>query len=88
MNMPDNTGLPARSGGLVVPHKSRSSQYIIAWLVFLAEKFVTASLRRKWRGHSGLAEAQDGQPVIFCLWHKRLAISMVVHRRHGSSRHW
>jgi hypothetical protein len=82
MNMPDNAGLRARSGGLVVPHKPKSSQCIIAWLVFLVERFVTASLRCKWRDHSGLAKSRNGQPVIFCLWHNRLAISMVVHRRY------
>ncbi len=47
-------------------------------MVFLAERMVTASLRCRWNDHSGLT---DGQPVIFCLWHNRLAISMIVHRR-------
>ncbi len=70
------------AGGIVVPHQPKSLQCVVAWLVFVLEKFVTASLRCKWRDYSGLAQAQDGQPVIFCLWHNRLAISMVVHRRH------
>lgn len=26
---------------------------------------------------------KPGEPAIFCLWHNRLAISMVVHRRNG-----
>ena len=50
--------------------------------MFLVERVVTASLRCQWRDHSGLAELQDGQPVIFCVWHNRLAISMLVHRRY------
>ena len=29
-----------------------------------------------------MANAQHDTPVIFCLWHNRLAISMMVHRRH------
>jgi lysophospholipid acyltransferase (LPLAT)-like uncharacterized protein len=58
------------------------SQQAIAWAVFLLERLVTASLRCRWRDHSGLADAQSEQPVIFCLWHNRLAISMVVRRRH------
>ncbi len=82
MNAPEKAGLPARSRGLVVPHQPKSSQCIVAWLVYLLEKFVTASLRCEWRDHSGLTGLHDGQPVIFCLWHNRLAISMVVHRRH------
>ncbi|MEI6786755.1 MAG: hypothetical protein WCQ21_38260, partial [Verrucomicrobiota bacterium] len=54
----------------------------MGWLVFAVERFVTASLRCAWRDRSGLAEAPNGQPVIFCLWHNRLAISMLVHRRY------
>lgn len=57
------------AGGIVVPHQPKSLQCVVAWLVFVLEKFVTASLRCKWRDYSGLSEAQDGQPVIFCLWH-------------------
>jgi hypothetical protein len=46
------------------------------------ERLVTSSLRCHWRDNSGLAGVQDDRPVIFCLWHNRLAISMIVHRRH------
>jgi lysophospholipid acyltransferase (LPLAT)-like uncharacterized protein len=51
-------------------------------MVFFVERIVTTSLRMRWRDDSGLASASGGPPVIFCLWHNRLAISMVVHRRH------
>jgi len=69
------------SVGVVVPHKANRSQRILAWVVFLVERLVTASLRCRWRDHSGLKKGQDSPPVIFCFWHNRLAISMVVHRR-------
>jgi lysophospholipid acyltransferase (LPLAT)-like uncharacterized protein len=68
--------------GVVVPHKPTGPQRLVAWLVFLVERVVTASLRCRWRDSSGLAGAAEAQPVIFCLWHNRLAISMLVHRRH------
>jgi len=67
---------------LVVPHQPKPSQRAVARAVFLLERLVTASLRCRWRDSSGLAETQGNQPVIFCLWHNRLAISMAVHRRH------
>lgn len=51
-------------------------------MVFLVERLVSASLRCEWKDDSGLATATDDEPVIFCLWHNRLAISMMVHRRH------
>jgi lysophospholipid acyltransferase (LPLAT)-like uncharacterized protein len=82
MNAPDKASPPVRLGGLVVPHKAKFAQCLIARLVFLVERCVTASLRCQWRDQSGLPESQHSQPVIFCLWHNRLAISMVVHRRH------
>ena len=72
---------PAREG-VVVPHAPTGSQRLLAWMVFFVERLVTGSLRCQWRDRSGLQVPQDSRPVIFCLWHNRLAISMVVHRRH------
>jgi lysophospholipid acyltransferase (LPLAT)-like uncharacterized protein len=68
--------------GVIIPNKPKSSQRIIAWALFLVERLVTGSLRCQWRDHSGLTNSHNKQPVIFCLWHNRLAISMLVHRRH------
>jgi lysophospholipid acyltransferase (LPLAT)-like uncharacterized protein len=68
--------------GLVVPHRPKPLQSLVGWLVFAAERSVTASLRCKWRDRSGLEDARTRQPVVFCLWHNRLAISMIVRRRH------
>ena len=70
------------SKGVIVPHQPRPLQRAVAWAVFLLERLITASLRCRWSDASGLAAAPDSQPVIFCLWHNRLAISMIVHRRH------
>lgn len=75
-------GIAPGHNGVVVPHKPKPAQRLVAWTVFLVERLVTSSLRCHWRDYSGLADAQDGRPVIFCLWHNRLAISMIVHRRH------
>jgi lysophospholipid acyltransferase (LPLAT)-like uncharacterized protein len=82
MNASAERSLISGYAGVVTPQKPRRSQQIIAWVVFLVERVVTASLRCRWRDHSGLTNAQGEQPVIFCLWHNRLAISMIVHRRH------
>src|SRR5215831_15850478 len=72
---------PGRKG-VVVPHTPTGSQRLVAWSDFLVERVLTSSLRCQWRDNSGLADAKHGRPVIFCLWHNRLAISMIVHRRH------
>ena len=66
----------------VIPHHAGSLQRTVARLLFMVERTVTATLRCRWEDRSGLADAENGQRVIFCLWHNRLAISMVVHRRY------
>jgi lysophospholipid acyltransferase (LPLAT)-like uncharacterized protein len=66
----------------VVPHESKPAQRLLGNLIVLAERFLTASLRCQWEDHSGLTGPHKQTPVIFCLWHNRLAISMLVHRRY------
>lgn len=72
---------PAGPKGLVVPHTPKKIQHLAAWTVFFVERFVSASLRCRWNDNSGLATGTQEGPVIFCLWHNRLASSMMVHRR-------
>ncbi|HVM51011.1 MAG TPA: lysophospholipid acyltransferase family protein [Candidatus Acidoferrum sp.] len=79
--MPRQPGL-APAKGAVFPHQPTPSHRIIAWAVFVVEKLVTGSLRCRWSDRSGLAESRHAQPVIFCLWHNRLASAMMMHRRH------
>jgi lysophospholipid acyltransferase (LPLAT)-like uncharacterized protein len=67
--------------GLVVPHRPKPVQHMVAWLLYAVERLLSASLRCHWRDNSGLADTPQSPPVIFCLWHNRLAISMLVHRR-------
>ena len=66
----------------MIPHKPKRAQHFIAWTVFFLERFVSASLRCRWKDESGLANGAQSEPVIFCLWHNRLASSMMVHRRY------
>jgi lysophospholipid acyltransferase (LPLAT)-like uncharacterized protein len=74
---------PSGPKNLVIPHRPKFAQHLIGWTVFVVERLVSASLRCRWKDNSGLANASRGKPVIFCLWHNRLAISMMVHRRHS-----
>jgi lysophospholipid acyltransferase (LPLAT)-like uncharacterized protein len=68
--------------GPVVPHTPRTFQRFAAFLVFVAERLLTASLRFDWQNASGLFDRPSAQPVIFCIWHNRLALCMVVHRKY------
>jgi lysophospholipid acyltransferase (LPLAT)-like uncharacterized protein len=72
-----------RPGGRVfVPHVPRLIQRVAAVLAFGVERIVTTTLRYEWRDASGLTDTTSARPVIFCLWHNRLALSMVVHRKY------
>jgi lysophospholipid acyltransferase (LPLAT)-like uncharacterized protein len=82
MTASDNSRSGSAPHGVVVPHQPNRLQRLVAWGVFLVERLVTVSLRCRWRDLSGLADTHPGKPVIFCLWHNRLAISMLVYRRH------
>jgi lysophospholipid acyltransferase (LPLAT)-like uncharacterized protein len=68
--------------GPVVPHVPRLLQRVAAILAFIVERLVTTTLRYEWRDDSGLSELPSARPVIFCIWHNRLALSMVVHRNY------
>lgn len=66
----------------MIPHKPKRVQHLAGWTVFFLERIVSASLRCRWSDNSGLVNGSQEGPVIFCLWHNRLAISMMVHRRY------
>ncbi len=83
MNAAPKPRLVSLPKGVVVPHQPKPLQRAVAWALFLLERLVSASLRCHWRDSSGLPAVRENQPVIFCLWHNRLAISMLVHRRHS-----
>ena len=67
---------------VVVPHRPRWFQKVAAFLAYAVERVLTATLRYEWRDTSGLLGPASTRPVIFCLWHNRLALSMVVHRKY------
>src|SRR5258708_2920268 len=64
------------SSGIVVPHAPRWYQRLAAWLVFAIARAVSATLRCSWIDRSGLFNGSCAEPVIFCMWHNRLALTM------------
>ncbi len=65
-----------KSRGVVVPHPPRWPQRLGAWLVFALLRGLAATLRYDWQDRSGYFEGAPAGPVIFCVWHNRLALSM------------
>ena len=85
MKLEDSASVPpqaparrSRSTGVVVPHQPKLAQRLAATTVFLSERLVTCSLRLAWRDDFGACQIPP--PVIFCVWHNRLALSMALYR--------
>ena len=87
---PPCDGVKPKTNGVVVPHRPKWFQRLSARLIFVLERLLTISLRCHWQDQSGLLVGPIAQPVIFCVWHNRLALSMLIFRkyvrRHQSSR--
>jgi hypothetical protein len=73
---------PGKSSRVVVPNQANLLQRAGAFLVYSAVRAVAATLRwnigdgREWSGN--LAKG----PVIFCIWHNRLALSLILYERY------
>ena len=66
---------PKSPGGVIVPHAPRWYQRLAAWLVFAAVRALSATLRYSWTDRSGHFKGPSSAPVIFCMWHNRLALT-------------
>jgi lysophospholipid acyltransferase (LPLAT)-like uncharacterized protein len=78
-SLSQNTNPPSakpRSGGIVVPHDPTFVQRVAAWLVWALVRTCTATLRFQINDRSGLFDGSNPGPIIFCVWHNRLAVCL------------
>src|ERR1051325_5306014 len=75
---------PKRSG-VVVPHPLKWHQRLAAALIYGVVRMVSATIRYEWQDRTGLLTRDMNRPVIFCIWHNRLALSLEVYRSYLSS---
>ena len=73
---------PARpqQSGVVVPHKPKWHQRLAAALIYVMVRLVSATIRYEWRDNCEMLMADSTKPVIFCIWHNRLALCLEVSR--------
>jgi lysophospholipid acyltransferase (LPLAT)-like uncharacterized protein len=75
---------------VVVPHKMKWHQKFVAWLIHALMWGFAATWRVRWIDESGVLKSKDREGVIFCSWHNRLAISMMINsdyaQKHGPGR--
>jgi hypothetical protein len=71
-----------RKSGIVTPHPPKWFHRLGAALAFGIEQALTATLRPVWNDESGVFKpAMPPEPVIFCIWHNRLAMAMWMYRK-------
>lgn len=68
--------------GVVVPESARWHGRLAARLIFLIARTLARSLRWRWTDHSFFDDTMTEQRAIFAIWHNRLALSLILYRRH------
>jgi lysophospholipid acyltransferase (LPLAT)-like uncharacterized protein len=71
-----------KPAAIVVPKQPLWHGRLAARLIWLAASAVAATLRWRWQDDSKLFGADARERAIFCLWHNRLALSLILYRRH------
>ncbi len=71
-----------KSSAPVIPHRAKWHGRLAARLIWAAASSVSATLRWSWKDETNLFENGGKEPVIFCLWHNRLALSLILFRRY------
>jgi lysophospholipid acyltransferase (LPLAT)-like uncharacterized protein len=71
-----------KTGGVIVPHRAVWHQRLAAALLHGTIQGVAATLRFTLDDQSGFFRGHaPSEPVIFCIWHNRLALCLVLYRR-------
>jgi lysophospholipid acyltransferase (LPLAT)-like uncharacterized protein len=89
-SQPSGSRSPARrrkSSGVVVPHAPYWYQWLAAWAVFLLVRIVAATLRYRWIDRSGYFQNGPAGPAIYCVWHNRLALCLILYDRFVKQHH-
>ena len=75
---------PQRRSGIVIPHAPKWHQRLGAFAIFVSLRALLATVHCRLRNPSEFLSPNAPTPVIFCIWHNRLASCIKVldvHRR-------
>jgi lysophospholipid acyltransferase (LPLAT)-like uncharacterized protein len=75
-----------KTGGIIVPHTPRWYQRLAAWLIFMAIRSTWVSLRCHWIDRSGFFDGPPPGSAIYCVWHNRLPLCMMVYHEYIKKR--
>jgi lysophospholipid acyltransferase (LPLAT)-like uncharacterized protein len=68
-----------KAGGVVVPHKPKWYQRILAFMVFATIRAIAFTLRYRITDKSGHFDTKHAGPAIYCVWHNRLGLCMIAY---------
>ena len=73
---------PPKTSGVVVPQPLKWHGKLAATAICVVARALAASLRFAWHNPPALLRTLPPEPVIFCFWHNRLALSLHLYQRY------
>ena len=70
----------AKSSRVVVPRRLKWYDRLAASIIYGLIESVAFTLRLRWDADAPLSRVKATQQAIFCVWHNRLAVSLIVYR--------
>ena len=77
----------APGGGVVVPMQARWHGRLAARIIWGLCHLLAWTLRWRMEDRAGMQASDAARPVIFAIWHNRLALSLLIHRRYVQRPH-
>jgi lysophospholipid acyltransferase (LPLAT)-like uncharacterized protein len=75
-----------KGNGVVVPHRARWHRGLAAGLICAVIRSLAATLRYSLNDQTGMLASEPKEPVIFAIWHNRLALSLSLYRKYVKQR--
>ena len=70
------------SSGVVIPHKAKWHQRLIATLLSVFIRCMAATIRFRLDERSGYLQGKSSKRIIFAIWHNRLMLSAILYQRY------
>lgn len=71
--------------GHIVVHEPSWGQRCLSWVIYLLVRIVVATIRFRWAQPPGSSVPHAGRPYIFCTWHNRLPLSIVLYEQYAKA---
>ncbi len=70
-----------RKSGIVIPHRAGFGARLSGFLIYILIKALSFTIRFRWFDYAGIRKSGKDQRFIFCIWHNRLALSLILFER-------